>query len=291
MFGLDIVAIIAGAIGGGVGGLVGSLLGFPFKSPQVRRVLAVAFVTAGIGISQPIIKPLVDGQIGTSIRANQFDTTYENEVLPAVKKVPALERIFRDHPETAANFRAKARQSYEKGGAQQLLNDAPSIGAEVLAAAFISYMPRARTQDLILFAATMGDVLSAFNDKDPEACVLYQFGATYGRPLGHDRLLAAIGEDRQKKQLDVMNVLVVNAGDKPVTFDETKATLAVASLAQRHADLLTGKSNEVAQGKRPPADTAEAKAACGFAAALFNDIATTDAATAELILRKMFSTP
>lgn len=159
----------------------------------------------------------------------------------------------------------------------------------VLADAFNSYLPRARREDLISFSIAMAGILGTMNETDPEACVLYQFGVEFGRPLEPSRLTAASGQEHQKKLLEAMNAIVVNAADKPVEFDESNATTAFTALAVRIAPLLTGKSGEVAAGKRLPADATEAKAACGFGATLFKEIAGMDAATAELILRKMFA--
>jgi hypothetical protein len=289
MFGLDLVSIIAAAIGGGVGGALGGLLSVVFNRPGVRAGLVAGLAVAGAAIGSPLIKPFLETSVGTSVRGAQFDATYEAEFLPAIARIPAFARVLREHPEVGAKLRAKAREAYEKGGAAGLVEDASAIGALVLGDAFISYMPRARGEDLILFAKTMGEIFGAMNAKDPEACILYQFGTNYGRPLSTSRLLAAIGTDGQQKQVDVMNAIVVNAADAPIAFDTAKAELAIAALGTRHAPLLTGKSAEVAQGARPPTDAAEAKAACSFGEAMFNDLATMDKATAELALRKMFA--
>jgi hypothetical protein len=289
MFGLDLISIIAAAIGGGIGGALGGLLATIVKAPNVRIALVAGLASVGAVLANPVIRPYVDASIGTSVRGNQFEATYENEVLPEIKKIPALERIFREHPDVEAKFRTKAKEIYEAGGAKALVEQSSAIGALVLGDAFVGYMPRARKEDLIFFAVTMGEVFSTMNEKDPEACIFYQFGATYGKALTPDRIKASIGPDLQKKQIDVMNAVVTNAADKPIPFDDTKATLAVADLSTRHAPELTSASAEVAQGKRPPTDVAEAKIACGFAAALFHDLATMDPDTADLILRKMFS--
>src|SRR6185436_16141574 len=126
------------------------------------------------------------------------------------------DRVFRDYPDVEAQFRARARAAYEKGGSKELVEQAGAIGATVLATAFASYMPRARGEDLILFATAMGGILGTMNETDPEACILYQHGPALGRVLETSRMLAAVGRDRQRKLLDAMNAVVVNAADKPV---------------------------------------------------------------------------
>ncbi len=209
--------------------------------------------------------------------------------MPEFKKIPALEKIFRDDPKVAERFKEKARAAYEAGGASGLTEAANGIGAEVLGEALGRYLPRARTQDLIQFAKVMADILGALHDKDPEACILHQFGAALGRPLSTSRLNTVIGKEGQDKQLAVLNDLVLNATDTAPAFDKAKADTAVTALAQRHAPLLTGSSAEVAGGKRLPANVDEAKVACSFAVALFKDLSTMDGATAELTLRSMFA--
>jgi hypothetical protein len=289
MFGFDLISILAAATGGALGGGLGALLAHLLKAPQWRAALIAGFVAAGAVLGNILAKPDLDTPASAPVRADQFDAIYDREVLPEIKKIAALARIFREHPEVEARFRAKTKEIYDAGGRTALAEQSTSIGALVLGDAFASYMPRARAEDLILFAVTMADVLKAFYDSDPEACIFYQFGAAYGKALSPQRLREAIGEERQRKQIEIMNAVVINAADQPIPFDDAKASAAVAEVSARHTPLLTGNAPEVAQGKRPPADAAEAKVACSFALALFTDLATMDRETAELILRKMFS--
>lgn len=289
MFGLDLVSIIAAAIGGAVGGGLGALIGSFFTNQNVRIGVVVALALIGARLATPLVQPQVEAALGTTVRGSQFEATYQSEVSPELKKIPALERMFRDYPETEKAFREKARLSFEKGGANQLVEDAPAIGAATLGDGFLKYLPRARGQDLILFGRVTGDVLGLMNEKDPEACIQYQFGASYGRPLGNTRLLEMIGKEGQQKQIDAMNVIVVNAGPAPVPYDKARAEVEVNGLVGGLAPILTGNSIDVASGKRPPANAAEAKAACTFGATLYKNIVAKDAATAELILRHLLS--
>src|SRR4051794_11058017 len=110
MFGLDLISIIAAGIAGGIGGALGGLLGLLTTSRQARLLLVVVPAVAGSQILKPLIVPVVEQFAGTSVRGGQFEATYENEVLPEIKKIPALERIFREHPDVEAKFRAKAKE-------------------------------------------------------------------------------------------------------------------------------------------------------------------------------------
>jgi len=287
---MDWVAIIAAGIGGGIGGGLGGLVGRMFSSNGVRIALVVGLALLGANLAKPVIQPQVEAYLGPSLRGSQFDSLYESQIKAEIKKIPALARIFKDDPTVEQRFKDKARVAYEKGGAKELLESSGGIGAEVIGEAMGRYLPRARAQDLMLFAKTMAEVLDVMNAKDPEACVLHQFGASYGKPLPTSRLNAAIGKEGQDKQLAALNALVTNAGPTVVVFDKPKADAAIGELAKRHAPLLTGNAAEVAGGKRPPANAEEAKVACSFALALFKDVSTMDAATAELILRGMFAT-
>ena len=289
MFGFDLISIIAAAIGGGGGALLGGLLASLTKAKGARVALVAGFAAVGGSLINPLVKPQIEAYLGPQLRGEQFDATYNSEFLPELKKIPAFARIFRDHPEVEKRLREKARDAYSSGGPKGLAEAATAIGASVIGESLAWYLPRARGQDLIFFAQAEAEILAAFDAKDPEACILYQFGPTYGRPLGTTRLMAAIGEDLNHKQLDVVNAIVVNAADQPIAFDKAKAGALLTQVGQRYAALLTGKSSEVAQGARPPADTQEAKAACDFAAAVFKDIAAMDAASAELALRKTFT--
>lgn len=289
MFGLDLVSIISAAIGGALGGALGAGIGSFFKAQNIKIGIVVALALIGGRALMPLIEPQVEAALGTTVRGNQFEATYDNEVVPELKKIPALNRMFKDDPAVEKAFRDKARVSYEKGGAKQLLEDAPGIGAATLGEGFMKYLPRARGEDLIAFGRVTGDVLSTMNDKDPQACIQYQFGAGFGQPLGNAKLLELIGTEGQQRQLDTMNALVVNAGPTAVPYDQAKAQEAVNGLVGGLAPILTGNSIDVASGKRPPRDAAEAKAACTFGATLYKNIVAKDAATAELILRHLLA--
>src|SRR5260221_643500 len=121
MFGLDLVSIIAAAIGGGAGAALGAFLTSIFKAPRLRVALVAGLTAAGAALSHTVITPVIEQFAGPTLRAGQFDTTYQAEVAPALKKIPALERIFREHPDMEAQFREKARQAYEAGGANGLM--------------------------------------------------------------------------------------------------------------------------------------------------------------------------
>lgn len=287
---MDWVSIISAGIAGGIGGGIGGLVGSMFSNKGVRTAVIVALAILGGNLGKPFVQPYVEASLGPSLRGSEFASLYESQIKTEMKKIPALVRIFKDDPSVEQRFKDKARAAYEKGGAKELVEAANGIGAEVIGEAMGRYLPRARTQDLLLFARTMADVLGAMNAKDPEACILHQFGASYGKPLPTSRFNAALGKEGQDKQLAALNALVTNAGPTIVVFDKAKADAAIAALAQRHAPLLTGNTVEVAGGKRPPANLDEAKAACSFALALFKDVSTMDQATAELILRGMFAT-
>lgn len=292
MFGLDLVSIVtaglAGAAGGAIGALIASML--PETAKGLRTAIIVALIVALPLLGKPLLTPYVEQYAGTWLRSGQFDTLYESEVRSELAKIPALERIFRDHPETERRFREAARKAFEEGGAKQLLEQAPSIGANTLSDAIMLYIPRARGEDLVQFAVTMSDLLERFNQRDPEACILYQFGTKLGVPLDNSRLKAAIGDDGEKRLTDTMNALVANALDEPVPHDRVKGEAAVTELAKRHAPLLVGGAAEVASGGRIYKDKDEAQAACGFAAAMFKDLATMDKAESELILRHLYAT-
>lgn len=251
-----------------------------------RTALIALSAAASIAFADVAVRPAA---LAAPAETEQFDTVFKFQFLPEIKKIPSLERIFRDHPEIEAQFRAAARAAYERGGSKGLLEDAGTIGATVLGNAFASYMPRARGEDLMLFTISMAGILGTMNETDPEACILYQHGPNFGRPLESSRLIAAIGRERQRKLLDSMNAVVVNAADKPVAFDDAKATEVFTVIAVKAAKLLTGNSSEVAEGKRLPVDVAEAKAACSFGAALFKEASELEPAKAELALRKMFA--
>ncbi len=286
---MDWVSIISAGIAGGIGGAVGGIIGSLFSNKGVRTAVIVVLAVAGANFGKQFVQPQVETLWGPSLRAGEFDKLYASQIVPEFKKIPALEKIFRDDPKVAERFKEKARAAYEAGGASGLTEAANGIGAEVLGEALGRYLPRARTQDLIQFAKVMADILGALRDKDPEACILHQFGAALGRPLSTSRLNTVIGKEGQDKQLAVLNDLVLNATDTAPAFDKAKADAAVTALAQRHAPLLTGSSAEVAGGKRLPANVDEAKVACSFAVALFKDLSTMDGATAELTLRSMFA--
>jgi hypothetical protein len=287
---MDWVSIISAAIAGGIGGAIGGLIGSMFSNKTVSTAAVVVLAVIGGAVGKQFVQPHVETYLGPSLRGSQFDSLYESQIKTEIKTIPALERIFKDDPSVEQRFKDKARAAYESGGAKGLLEASGGIGAQVIGEAMGRYLPRARALDLLLFAKTMAEILDAMNAKDPEACILHQFGASYGKPLAPSRLNAAIGKDGQDKQLAALNALVMNAGPTIVVFDKAKADAAIAALAQRHAPLLAGNAAEVAGGKRPPANLDEAKAACGFALALFKDVATMDPATAELILRGMFAT-
>jgi hypothetical protein len=287
---MDWVSIISAGIAGGAGGALGAILGSLFQNNSIRTALVVALAVICGNLGKPLVEPHVETYLGASLRGGQFDSLYESQIKAEITKIPALERIFKDDPTVEQRFKDKARAAYEKGGAKELLESASGIGAEIIGEALGRYLPRARAQDLILFAKTMTEVLDVMNAKDPEACILHQFGASYGKPLPTSRLDAVIGKEGQEKQLAALNALVTNAGPTIVAFDKPKADAAIPALAQRHAPLLTGNSAEVAGGKRPPANVEEAKVACSFALALFKDVSTMDPATAELVLRAMFAT-
>jgi hypothetical protein len=286
---MDWVSIISAGIAGGAGGALGAVLGSLFQSNSIRTGLIVVLALVGGNLGKPLAEPYVETYFGAALRSSQFDSLYQSQIKTEFKKVPALERIFKDDPAVEQRFKEKARAAYEKGGAKELLEASSGIGAEVIGEALGRYLPRARAQDLILFAKTMTEVLDVMNAKDPEACILHQFGASYGKPLPTSRLNAVVGKEGQDKQLAALNALVTNAGPTIVAFDKAKADAAIAALAQRHGPLLTGNSAEVAGGKRPPANAEEAKVACSFALALFKDVSTMDPAAAELVLRGMFA--
>lgn len=291
MFGMDLVSIVTAGLAGAAGGAIGALLAsfLPESAKGLRTAIIVAFMVALPTLAKPALTPYVEQYAGAWLRSGQFDALYESELKAGLRKIPALERVFRDYPDTEKRFREAARKAYEEGGASELLEQAPAIGASTLSDAIILYIPRARGEDLVQFAVTMSDLLARFNERDPEACILYQFGTKLGVPLDNSRLQAAIGEDGEKRLTDTMNALVANALDKPVPHDPTKGEAAVTDLARRHAPLLVGGAAEVASGARIYKDKAEAQAACGFASAMFRDLATMDKAEAELILRHLYA--
>lgn len=291
MFGMDLVSIVTAALAGAAGGAIGALIAsmLPETAKGLRTIVIVGFIVALPTLAKPALTPYVEQYAGTWLRAGQFDALYDTEVTAELRKIPAIERLFRDYPETGKRFREQARKAYEAGGAKNLLETAPTIGADALGDALMLYMPKARGEDLILFATTMADTLTLMNERDPEVCILYQFGSKLGAPLDNSRMTATIGTEGQKRLVDTMNALVLNAGDKAVEHDRVKGEAAVSQLAQRHAPLLTGSSSEVATGARIYKDVAEAKAACTFAAAMFRDLATMDKATSELILRHLYA--
>jgi hypothetical protein len=286
---MDWVSIISAGIAGGIGGALGGLIASMFSNKSIGTAAVVALAVVGGSLGKPLVQPYVETYLGPSLRGSQFDSLYESQIKAEIGKIPALQRIFKDDPTVEQRFKDKARAAYERGGAKELLEASGGIGAQVIGEAMGHYLPRARAQDLMLFAKTMAEVLETMNAKDPEACILHQFGASYGKPLPVSRLNAVIGKEGQDKQLAALNALVMNAGPTVVVFDKPKADAAIAALAQRHAPILTGNAAEVAGGKRPPANADEAKVACSFALALFKDVSTMDPATAELILRGMFA--
>lgn len=293
MFGIDLVALVTAAIAGAIGGLVGALIAR--RVPEARANLRIAIIVTGMValpvIARPFLSPWVEQIAGNWLRTSQFDTLYDTEVLAGLKKMPAYERIFREHPDIETKFRAAARKAYESGGARALVDRAPTIGAEVLSDALMLYLPRARGEDLILFARTMAKIVSAMNERDPELCIIYQFGTQFGLPLDNARLEAVVGRDGLKTMLDAMNQVVSNAASDIVPFDRARAEGEVADLAERHAPLLTGNAAEVAAGTRLHKDKAEARAACSFATAMFKDLATMDPGTAERIMRQLYAPP
>src|SRR5689334_21698296 len=93
-----------------------------FSSTFTRAIAAVIFVTAAMVVSADLARA-ADAPNGQQ----SFDTVYQFQLLPVIKKTPSLERIFRDHPDVEANFRARARAAYEKGGVPELLEQSPAI--------------------------------------------------------------------------------------------------------------------------------------------------------------------
>jgi hypothetical protein len=293
MFGMDMVALVTAAIAGALGGLVGALIAGKVaqKNTMIRTAIIIAGITGFSVMGRPILAPYVEHIAGPWMRTSQFDALYGSEIEASLKKVPAFERIFREHPDVEKKFRDAARKAFEQGGAPNLRAKASSIGSDVLGDALLLYLPGARAEDLVLFAVTMSDILTAMNDRDPELCIIYQFGTQLGQPLDSARLQAVIGETGQRRLLETMNTIVVNAGDNPVPHDRTRGAREVANIAERHAPLLTGSSAEVAAGERLHKDIAEAKAACSFATAMFRDLATMDPKSAELIMRQLYAPP
>ena len=293
MFGIDLVALVTAATAGVIGGLIGALIAR--QLPAARKNLRVAIIVAGVVIppviARPFLAPWVEQVAGSWLRTSQFDVLYDTEVLAGLRKMPAYERIFREHPDIEKKFRAAARKAYQAGGAKGLVERAPAIGADVLSDSLMLYLPRARREDLILFARSMAQIVSAMNERDPELCIIYQYGAQFGQPLDNSRLEAVIGRDSQKNMLEAMNRVVSNASSEPISFDRTRAEEEIADLAERHAILLTGDAAEVAAGARLHKDKAEARAACSFAAAMFKDLATMDPTIAERIMRQLYAPP
>lgn len=293
MFGMDMVALVTAAIAGALGGLVGALIAgrMADQKTMIRTAIIVACISGFSIIGRPLLEPYVERIAGPWMRTSQFDVLYGSEMEASLKKIPAFERIFREHPDVEKRFREAARKAFEQGGAPNLRAKASSIGSDVLGDALLLYLPRARAEDLVLFAVTMSDILSAMNERDPELCIIYQFGSELGQPLDNARLQAVIGDTGQDRLLAVMNKIVVNAGNSPVPHDRTRGAREVANIAERHAPLLTGSSAEVAAGERLHKDVAEAKAACSFATAMFKDLATMDPKSAELIMRQLYASP
>lgn len=288
MFGLDWISIIAAAIGGGLGGAIGTALASFSKSAIIRTMLIVAPVVLGARLGPMLIQPELEKAVGPQVRTAQFDAVYDSEIRPGIVKQPALARIFSDDPAIEAAFKAELRTAYQAGGAKGATEASAGIGARVLGDVFVRYMPRARTEDLMGYTRTMASVLQNLRDKDPESCVLMLYGAQHGQALPTSRLQAAVGERGMKAMLDINNRIVANAADEPVAFDMERGEALTTEVAQRHADLLTGQSGEVASGRRLHTSREEARAACAFSTALFVDIAAQPPEDAEAVLRYMF---
>lgn len=288
MFGLDWISIIAAAIGGGIGGAIGAALASFSKSGIIRTMLIVAPIVLGGRLGPMLIQPELEKAVGPQVRTVQFDAVYDTEIRPGIVKQPALDRIFKEDPAIEAAFKAELRKAYQEGGSKGALEAAAGIGARVLGDVFVRYMPRARTEDLIGYTTTMASVLQNLRDKDPEACILMLYGAQHGRAIPTSRLKAAVGEKGMKAMLDINNQIVANAADEPIAFDAARGEALTAEVAQRHADLLTGQSGEVASGTRMHTTREEAHAACAFSTALFVDIGALPLDDAEPVLRYMF---
>lgn len=288
MFGLDWISIIAAGIGGAFGGAVGAALASISRNGVIRTMLIVAPMVLGARLAPAFIQPELEKAVGPQIRTVEFDTLYESGFRAGLVEQPALARLFKDDPAIEAAFKVELRKAYREGGAKGTIEAAAGIGARVLGDAYVRYMPRAQTEDLIAYTKTMASILKDLQEGDPEACVLMLYGAQHGQAIPTSRLRSAVGVQGMKAMQDINNKIIANAGQEAVLGNAARGETVTAELAQRHAPLLTGQSAEVASGTRLHTTHEEASAACAFSAALFADIAALPAEDAEAVLRYMF---
>src|SRR5690242_19926402 len=77
-----------------------------------RRILKIstmrAVVVGSLAVFGSSHAPVVSTAYAET-QSESFDTIFKFKFLPELQKIPSLARIFRDHPEVEAEFRAKAR--------------------------------------------------------------------------------------------------------------------------------------------------------------------------------------
>ena len=277
---------LAGMFGGAIGAFVGAVL--PLKDLRWIAMIAAGAVGASLGAVtvQPDIESFLDRQFAAPERRESFDGIYEREIRPEIVKNAALARIFADFPQQEGAFKAALRNSYEQGGEEQLVRDSLAAGA-MLSPAVNFYIPRATDADLVRFAAIMADILGSLEAKDPEACILMQFGAAYGRPLADERFRASVDQAILDRQASVINDLIVSAAAAPVIFDALQASVLMDDFRQSHGANLDAPTAEVAGGQRLSANEQEARAACHFTVAMFRDIAAMPESDGALIMRSI----
>jgi hypothetical protein len=288
MLGMNLIALIAAILGGAVGGAVGGILAEVMGAKKLRVALIVGCGIAGGLLLKPVATPFLEASFGPAVRAAQFDAVIAAELAQMGKSQPGLARVLKDNPKIEAQFRLRLRAAFEAGGKEGMLQETASLGATVLGDAFLKYLPRARGEDLRQFASTMANVLSRFNEKDPKACILYLYGAQLGQTIEYRKVLAILGDEGERKISAMLDLIVLNSADEPIAFDSAKGQAALEAAAAKHEKLLNGDELKVATGEQLPANDDEARAACNFSIAVYEEIGAMDTPTAELALRYIF---
>jgi hypothetical protein len=166
---------------------------------------------------------------------------------------------------------------------------AVAIGTRVLGDVMIKYVPFARDEDLIEFAKTFADILKALQARDPEICVLFLHGPAHGRPLTTSQLTQYLGEEPFNRLSQVSLTLIANASQNAVPFDRVRGQQLMAKIGEQRGPLMTGQSSEVVAGARLSQSADEARAACAFFVAIYEDIAALPSNDSAVVLRHIFT--
>ncbi|NWH08864.1 MAG: hypothetical protein HXY22_09535 [Alphaproteobacteria bacterium] len=299
------VALSVLGLGALIGGGAGYVLSFLFAPGYWRMMTALTPVAAGLLVSPimlaPSVQPLaiqVLGPIADQIElgvaslvepANGFAKIYGEEIRPRLVAEPGLRRFFTDSPKAERALKSELEKAYREGGVDAMRSRAFEAGTRLSPVLTAYYVPRARDDDLIAFGGAMTDLLKIFLERDPEGCVLYQFGADWGETINEARVRQTVGAPALDRVGDSLNALIAGAAAEPVAYDRALAESLAVDIAQSEAAQVSRASLEVASGQRKPKSHTEAAEACAFTTAVFARLSALPPAQSAATLRLMLS--